>query len=287
MRNSNTTGERNAGLRRVGSSLDRKYTLHEAESDGWDVATMHVQANANSWIQYYGEDDYQNKFYLLGWWSRGTYVEKDELWTTSTKDTWIDKSLSGYGVGANQYCEIMLRNINESSENYAGVRANGSSLDRRIQLHESEGGGRDLCTMIVKTDADAKIEIYAESTSNVGFYLIGYWTTPPGTYTEKWVNIGMPSSDSTWQDKDLSSYGIPANAVVEMILGNVDTGEENWIGVRENGSSRNRLFELHEAEGGGKDLGRMHVTADDNSIIEWYYEDISDGGRFYIAGYWE
>jgi len=288
IRNSNTSAERNAGVRAVGSSLDRKYALHEAEDGGWDVMTFHVQANASSQIEYYGDDDVQNKFYLLGWWSIGTYVEKDQSFDAPTTGAWGDVSLSGYGVGANQYCEIMIRNSDTSNENWVGVRKNGSSLDRMVQLQEAEDGGRDMVTMIVQADASGTIEAYREdTTSDNKFYLMGYWTTPPGTYTEKFVNVGKPANSATWEDKNASSYGVPANAVCEMVFGHGDTGNEDTMGVRKNGSSLSRLFNLHEPEGGGRDIGRMHVTADASSIIEIYFSDRSDTGEFYLTGYWE
>ena len=50
----------------------------------------------------------------------------------------------------------------------------------------------------VKADAtaNATIEVYAENDGDVDFYLVGYWTTPPADYTERFADIGSPSSDA-------------------------------------------------------------------------------------------
>ncbi|GAG06327.1 unnamed protein product, partial [marine sediment metagenome] len=78
----------------------------------------------------------------------------------------------------------------------------------------------------------------------------------------------------------------PANAVAEVILANKDLDEENGMGVRENGSSADRLLDLHEVGGGGGDYGRMHVLTDADSTIEFYHEDVSDTHEFRLTGYW-
>ena len=65
------------------------------------------------------------------------------------------------------------------------------------------------------------------------------------------------------------------------------TGYENQMGVRTNGSSMARLFDLQESEAGGRDCGRMHVTTNSSAVIEQYMEDVSDTGEFYLLGYWE
>ncbi|MGI9234047.1 MAG: hypothetical protein ACR2RD_10490, partial [Woeseiaceae bacterium] len=64
-----TATESLQGVRTVGSALDRRIDLHEAESGGEDLATMHVQADGSSQIQWYHEDvSDAHRFYLVGWW---------------------------------------------------------------------------------------------------------------------------------------------------------------------------------------------------------------------------
>ncbi len=57
------------GVRAVGSSLDRYINLHEPESGGEDVVTLHVKADASSRIQWYHSRPADaHRFYLMGWW---------------------------------------------------------------------------------------------------------------------------------------------------------------------------------------------------------------------------
>ncbi|MCH8948609.1 MAG: hypothetical protein IH789_13465 [Acidobacteria bacterium] len=60
------------------------------------------------------------------------------------------------------------------------MRAFGSSLERRLSLHEAEDGGADVMVMHVQADASSRIEHYTENTGDVTFILLGYWEC--GTY---------------------------------------------------------------------------------------------------------
>ncbi|GAG29646.1 unnamed protein product, partial [marine sediment metagenome] len=68
--------ERWGGVRTLGSSLDRRFQLQEAEPGGWDVVVMHAQTDPNSRIEHYADDTTDIVFVLLGYWTCGTYVEK-------------------------------------------------------------------------------------------------------------------------------------------------------------------------------------------------------------------
>ena len=113
------------------------------------------------------------------------YVESYQTWSATSGDNWQVQDLSGapYSVPANAVVEVAVRNSRTVAEYWGGVRAVGSSLDRRFQLHEAEGGGDDLATMFVEADgtANATIEVYADVDAGVDFVLVGYWSTPPGT----------------------------------------------------------------------------------------------------------
>ena len=140
--------------------------------------------------------------------------------------------------------------------------------------------------MFVNADSSSTIQAYAEDDGSIDFYLAGYWSTSPGTYTETFNGIGSPSSDATWDDVDLSSYGVPADAVVENVISNQQGNRENEMGFRQTDSSLARYLDLCQAQGGGGDLGRMHTIADGSSTVSFYMEDISDSHNFFLAGYW-
>ena len=143
-------------------------------------------------IEHYAEKANNVTFVLLGYWSGGTYVEKFSSFTAGASASWQDEDLSAYGVSASEVAEVVMANKSGNNEREAGVRTNGSSLERRLDLHEAEEEGLDVGTLLVKADAtaNATIEVYAEVDADVDFYLVGYWTTPPADYTELFADIG-------------------------------------------------------------------------------------------------
>ncbi len=282
--------EHSGGVRAVGSGLERRFLLHEAEGGGAgnDIVVMHVQTDVNSQIETFAGQKIKIDFTLLGYWECGTYVEVFQSFTAGADAMWQDHDLSGEGVGASEIAEIVLVNKSADNEREAGVRTNGSGLERKLDLHEAEDGGVDAATMFVLADAtaNATIEVYAEEDSKVEFYVVGYWTAAPGTYTEKISDVGSPAMDGIWEDLDLSGFGVPADAVAEFALADTTADKNMDMGVRANGSSLARFLAIHEAEDGGADFGRMHVAVDGSSTIEFYHEKVSETHTFYLTGYW-
>ena len=64
-------------------------------------------------------------------------------------------------------------------------------------------------------------------------------------------------------------------------MANTDPIAPHNMGVRANNTTLARLLDLQEAEAGGADLGRMHVTADGASLQQ-LLEDI-DLAKVYIV----
>ena len=284
--NSDTGKEHSGGVRAVGSSLERRFLLHEAEGNGVDAVTMHVQADASSQIQHYSAKTGNLSFVLLGYWTGATYVERFDAFKAGANASWQPHDLGAYGVGANQVAEIALSQTSTSIEWLVGARSAGSILQRRIQLHEAESGGIDMVTLQVASDASAMIEVYAEADSVVDFHLLGYWSAPPGTYTENGGVHGQVSTLLTWETNDLTSFGVPADSVVQFVMTNEANGAEVHIGVRESGSTLQRVLDLQEAEDGGSDAASMHVNVDGSAQVEWYSEYGGGTRLFYPVGWW-
>jgi hypothetical protein len=145
-----------------------------------------------------------------------------------------------------------------------------------------------MVTLLVNadTDAGATIEFFMEHGGG-NFYLMGHWSTPPGIFTESYGELsGSPASSATWDDKDLTSLGVPANAVVQIAMANGQDDAEALLGVRKKGSSIGRTLDLQEAEAGGDDFASTHVNADGSSTIQWYDENTGEDHRFYVLGWW-
>ena len=131
------------------------------------------------------------------------------------------------------------------------------------------------------------MEVYAGDDTNIDFYLVGYWSNPPGTYAETAGVSFQHTNAGNWQDQDLSSYGVAANAVVTLVMANSSSNSEERMGVRELGSSIDRYIQLHEAESGGADMMTFHVTADAGSNIQSYSGSTGSAFRHRLVGWWE
>jgi len=294
-----------AGIRANGSSLTRSIDLREAESAGVAFGswmTMHVQADENAVVECFAENPDSIEFRVLGYWAcseGGCYTERFDTLNAASAATWEDENLSSYNVSAGDVVEVLAENSQAGFARYAGIRTDGSSLERRFDLNEAEAGGDSVVTMnAVAVGANATIEIYEEVTADTSFRLLGYWDDPPGTYTEAFSTIAAPAADNTWTDRDLSSAGVPANGVAEIVLANGRHEFGNSFGVRTNGSTVHRTVAIMESEDEVTDSGvyntdtnrqtaRMHVKADASSVIEIFHEDVSDTVyEFQLVGYW-
>jgi hypothetical protein len=302
--NSDYGNELYAGVRNIASTFDRRFLLHEAETtgtgiEGMTAVTVHVSVSASSTIQYYADSATLVTFRILGYWTDGVYVERfDTTDPTTTDDAWVNWDLNTYGLTQGDVAEIVLVNNTQNTDFLAGVRTDGSTLNRYINLHEPESGGDTFATMFVQaTTSTARIETYSDDDgpgigTDVDFVLAGYWDTMPTglTYKERWDDLGGPTANTTWTDRRLDNLTVPPTAIAEVVFANnADANGAIEIGVRSNGSSLGRVLDLHEAEGGstGVSPGRMLVTAgsDASSTIE-YYTESTTADNFYLAGYW-
>ena len=149
-----------------------------------------------------------------------------------------------------------------------------------------ESGGVDTVSMMVNTDASAIAEVYTSSNGDIDFYVVGYWSTPPGTYTAHGGAHSQMSQASSWQAWNLASYGVPAGSVAQIVITNDGDTAEQEMGVRRSGSSAARLLDLQEAESGGSDNASMHVIVNGSSSIEAYSESGPNDRYFYPVGWW-
>ena len=153
------------------------------------MTRMMVKTDANGKIQAYAADTSDVHFILIGIWNAGDYTERYDTLNVGTTGSWTDSTdLSIYGVGAHQVVEIMAAKTSLATYS-AGVRAKGSAFDRRLPLHYSGDYGNDCLVMQAQVDANSTVQVYKGGTS-VNLILLGYWTTAPGTYTEKFVDVG-------------------------------------------------------------------------------------------------
>jgi hypothetical protein len=271
-----------AGVRAVGSTLDRYIPMHEAEAGGLVVSSMMVQLDSSAHIEIYAESiaDDTISFRVIGFFTGFTYAELFDHWNPDYGETWTDKDLfTDYGVPKGRVVELFLANSATNRERPVGVRRDGSSLDRYLLIHEAESGGLDGFTTCIKTDeASGLIECYNYDDSG-HFYLLGYFDDSMD-YVEGFNALSTSSYD-VWEDQVLPT---PANVVAEIFVGNGRSNAERSAGVRSDSSSMDRRVLLHEAEGGGVTGGRWTAQANSASVVEIYRDESQIA--VYMLGYW-
>jgi len=289
--NGETGVENTLGVRANGSALGRTVTLHEAEGGGQTHCRMFVQSDANGIIECYHSDvsdaDY---FYLSGYWTNVTFTETSTMEVADSAGGWVDETLN---AGASLVHHIVLLNGQGDTANTMGCRANGSSLERKIVVHEPEAGGYSCLDMFVKADASSLIEVYTTYitsgfTQHIDF---GYFDSAMD-FVEKWQDIGE-SVSLYWQSLDISAFLDQDGRMVDMLLTHGDAAVPGFtMGVRDgDDTTTNRYLVEHEAEGVGGDNTEftgfsMNVKSNATGIIKYYVSEHAYSG-FYLTGYFK
>jgi len=290
------------GVREDGSSIDRQFVIHESEEKYTSVESIsiHVNVSSTGTFEVFTDNLSYGLFRIVGWWIGGTYVEKFENFSSSSSADWSQVNLDTYSVPQNSIVEILISNDNQTDARFGGVRQLDATLDRKLDiasLIENYGAtwaGQTFFTMFCATYPDtdkASIEVYAEDKDDIDFYLVGYWSNPPGDYVElDATDIGLNATERSWNVDSLIPYGVPANSVAEMIVANTDYTNDQLVGVRESGSNLERFEPFAETnEAGGVYMGlcgdRMQVNTLDGSIESYHFRP---SGYYYygVFGYW-
>jgi hypothetical protein len=101
-------------------------------------------------------------------------VERFESFNAVGAAAWEEFSLAlgPFFVPSGSVCQVIMQNSHATQKRFAGVRAKGSSLERRIDM----GPADVFLPMLVTADPDSIIEIYAENVTDITFYLLGFWS---------------------------------------------------------------------------------------------------------------
>ena len=214
-------------------------------------------------------------FVILSNEANAQYTESFQSWSATSAGAWETKSLSGapFNVPASVVVEIAVRNSNTTNSRLGGVRAVGSSLNRRIDMPEAAGGGVDVLTMHVQADASSQIQHYAENTTDIDFVLLRYWSC--GTYDERFDSDLLGSS--SWSNNALNTYGVGPSQIAEIVITNTDT-EAHSAGVRTNGSALQRRVILHRVVDG---TDAITILCDDKG--RFFKDDLRPGDWYAMA----
>ncbi|MHC4891561.1 MAG: hypothetical protein ACYTEO_19075, partial [Planctomycetota bacterium] len=286
--NANDAAERTLGVRTDGSSLSRTLDVYEAEGGGNTTLEMLVPVDSSGVIETYCDSTTGVTFRNTGYWMGATFTEKANLIDVADVDGWwnLNVNNSPYSVPLGSTCQIACKNNFSGQEMSYGVRTDGSSLARFIEIAESETQGSNIYSNFVKSDAFTGIvEFYEPSggSTNNEYMLLGYFDNSTIDFVELWTQKTM-SSDSTWEDKDLTSDLDEDERVVHFVLVHEDAQNDTICGGRINGSVLARYSQEHEAESGGNTGFGITIESDGSGIVELYCQDASES-LFMLAGY--
>ena len=90
--------------------------------------------------------------------------------SSQVKDGWKVWNLGLKKVPPNTPCSIFIQNKSSEKAFDAGVRSNGSSMDRKLSLSPKQ-----TLVLTVYTDENSKIEKYIDKESSVEYILRGFF----------------------------------------------------------------------------------------------------------------
>jgi hypothetical protein len=279
-------GTAQVGIREVGSSLNRQIEINEAEDGGFTANRFLSNVNGSGFVEFWRDnvDSYVGRF--VGYWENVNFTEQWETYqvTNAEDNMWHETDGTELSLVADKTHLITITNDDAGTEYLGGVRNTTSTINRYVDIMESEGGGNQTTSMYVAVDSNAKIDVYSEQFNDIWFINQGYFNVM--LFRELWWWTPALSDNDSWRTEGLTTL-IPINGtIVDFISKNRDAGQENSIGVRINGSSLERRINIREAESGGVSSYGMSVGTDENGFIEIYQPnfDVSNP-RYYLTGY--
>lgn len=290
------------GVRDTSSSLSRYINLHEAEPTGGGAGDTHCRmfvqtitnGSSQQAIDMYSEDVSDTWFYILGYWENVSFTENEPISSlvNDYQATWTEDN--GHHLQPNCVHHLICWNYYDDEWNYVGVRSVGSSLNRRVKMHEAESGGKMMLDFLVKADGDGDYEYnLGNGSSTYAFvYDFGYFSSELD-FVELWQSIPNITADAAWQNKDLSAYLDEDGRVVDVLMVHDNIADYHAMGVRDgDDSTTSRYLWEHEAEDNGGSTGELtgfSMSAVSNSSGEiGTYQDKGFGANnalFYLTGY--
>jgi len=220
------------GVRKNGSTDDITGVI-EDNGHTWAV----VGVDSNDIFELYLNDASQVDVYLVACVhnDEGSFLTDASDVTPVTAEAWTDVDISTI-TGAETATFAFLVIYNYPSNNFVGVRKNGSTDDRHAS-NQLEG---DLRGYMIGVDNAEKFEAWVEDKDQVTVYLFGWLTAGVST----WANGKDYSTGTTgsWVDVDVSS-DVPAGntgAFFHLWGGN----SEYAGGIRQNGTSITNNFDI-------------------------------------------
>lgn len=165
------------GVRANGSAITRLIkVIHRTGDVGMGTAgCMLVQVDSNGIVEVYREDG-SIQLYLQGYFSSNVqFTEAFSDAGGTTSGAWTDRDLDAVGAPNDAIATMHLLNARLDGGLYAGVRKDGSALDRREDIRESETMAQTgYMALVVTGSSNATIEIYEQSYTLTAVIYSGY-----------------------------------------------------------------------------------------------------------------
>ena len=289
-----TVGTENTiGIRTDGSALNRFVVLHEAEGGGQTHARMFVLVDATTGLvePYHSDVSDADYFYLVGYWENVTFTEEWLAKRPLSAGTWYTYNLAGY---AGLVMHWSLVNNETDLANTMGIRAVGSSLERKLLVHEPESGGSNVLDMFVKANAiSSDVQLYTSDDSiYTDFYIAGVFGSELD-FVETWQSTLGYAGTPAWAQWDISAYLDQDGRMADFLMVNVTEDYEATLGVRDGDDSTTvRSLLEHEAEsaGAGGEYTGFSMSAQSNSsgVVNIYLNDVTlSWPLYYLTGYFK
>jgi len=284
--NQQTAVSYSGGVRSVGSSLERKFGLRLPTAGGYDFLTMLVPVSSGGKIEIYGGHASFVDFVLLGYWVGASYVEEMEEFSVGADGTWTNVNLgTDY---ASTIAEVVISNANTSIQQSGGIRQVGSAINRYHSMSPGVTNFPDHTSLHVNTSGvNGTIQGYATTDADITLTAIGRWSTTPGIYNEAFEVFADTTFNNTWQVRDVT---VPDGSVAEVVIEHRDDNAERNYGIRESGSSANRLYSLRQTNVSPTDTcADTYRTSVNivNSSAELHTNFRTDEHDFMTVGYWD
>lgn len=162
-----TTTVGNVGLRKNGSTDDRKYNFG---ASGGHIYCLCGVDSSKLFEQHIANTDFD--LFLIGYTkSPITFKTNADDISGDTTEAWTDKDITSQTEATADGAIIQIVNIN-SKQKIGAVRKNGSTDDRSADSGIGTGGNQHIWAL-VGLDSEQIFEYYIDST-DVDFYLMGY-----------------------------------------------------------------------------------------------------------------
>lgn len=295
MLNGVANSEQDLGVRTDESVLARFLPVHESEApstpsfNGYHAwVTVHA---TTGYIETYCDTTTNVKFYLMGYLTGATYTELFQQIEADSQNAWDNEDVSAY-LPASVVAEIAM--VQTASAWYAsmGVRTPGSSIERRVVVHECEptDGDNVIYTNFVKVNASQQIELFSQYTASPDrwHYILGYFNTDID-YVEAWTAKAIVN-DAAWEAEDLTSDIDQDGRLVNVCIFNTNGTTGLTMGLRGGDSVLNRYYLEHEAEPVGataEHTGSNFVAKTNSTGNVGIYGSVAANTVIYFAGYFK